>query len=82
MAGSSGLTKQQAEIAVQTILDSVVEALQSGEKVELRGFGSFHLRERKPRQGRNPKTSEEVQIPAKRVVYFRLGRELRKLINS
>ncbi len=82
MAGSSGLTKQQAEIAVQTILDSVVEALQSGDKVELRGFGSFRLRERKPRQGRNPKTNEEVQIPAKRVVYFRLGRELRKLINS
>ncbi len=82
MAGSSGLTKQQAEIAVQTILDSIVEALQSGDKLELRGFGSFRLRERKPRQGRNPKTSEEGQIPAKRVVYFRLGRELRKLINS
>ena len=82
MANNSDLTKQQAEVVVQTILDSIVEALQSGERVELRGFGSFRLRERKARLGRNPKTGESVQVPAKRVAHFRVGKELKELINS
>ncbi len=67
---------------VQTVLDSIVEALTSGEKVELRGFGSFHHRERNPRQSRNPKTGQKVQVPAKKVAYFRPGKGLKELINS
>ncbi len=79
---SSGLSKKDAEVIVQTVLDSIIDSLQRGEKVELRGFGSFRLRERSPRQGRNPKTGERVQVPAKKVPYFKPGKELKELINS
>ena len=82
VASNGGQTKQEAELVVQTVLDSIVEALNSGEKVELRGFGSFRHRERNPRQGRNPKTGEAVQVPAKRVPYFKPGMGLKELINS
>ncbi len=82
VAKTNGLTRIAAEVVVQTVLDSIVEALNSGEKVELRGFGSFRHRERNPRQGRNPKTGEVVQVAAKRVSYFRPGKELKELINS
>ncbi len=58
IAKTSGLTRPDAEVVVQTILDSIVEALSCGEKVELRGFGSFRHRQRSPRRGRNPKTGE------------------------
>ncbi len=82
MANNSDLTKQQAEGVVQTVLDSIVDSLQSGDKVEVRGFGSFRLRKRRPRIARNPKTGESVQVPAKKVAYFKLGKELKELINS
>ncbi len=82
VAKTNGLTRIDAEVVVQTVLDSIVEALNSGEKVELRGFGSFRHRERNPRQGRNPKTGENVQVPAKKVAYFRPGKGLKELINS
>ena len=79
---NSGLSKKDAEVIVQTVLDSVIESLQNGEKVELRGFGSFRLRVRASRQGRNPKTGEKVHVPAKKVPYFKPGKELKELINS
>jgi len=79
---NSGLSKKDAEVIVQTVLDSIIGSLQAGEKVELRGFGSFRLRERAPRLGRNPKTGEKVQVPAKKVPYFKPGKELREIINS
>jgi integration host factor subunit beta len=82
VSDASGLSKKDAEVIVQTVLDSIIESLQRGEKVELRGFGSFRLRERSPRQGRNPKTGEKVQVPAKKVPYFKPGKELKELINS
>ncbi len=82
VARNSDLSKKDAEVIVQTVLDSIVESLKSGEKVELRGFGSFRLRERASRQGRNPKTGEKVHVPAKRVPYFKPGKELKELINS
>ena len=82
VAKTNGLTRTDAEVVVQTVLDSIVEALNSGEKVELRGFGSFRHRQRSPRRGRNPKTGEIVQVPAKRVAYFRLGKGLKELLNS
>ena len=82
VANNSDLTKQLAKGVVQTVLDSIVDSLQSGDKVEVRGFGSFCLRERKARVGRNPKTGESVQVSAKKVAHFRLGKELKELINS
>ena len=79
---NSDLNKKDAEVIVQTVLDSIVDSLKSGEKVELRGFGSFRLRKRASRQGRNPKTGGKVFVPAKRVPYFKPGKELKTLINS
>jgi integration host factor subunit beta len=68
---------------VNTFLDSIIESLKTGEGVELRGFGSFRLRDRRARQGRNPRSGESIQVPPKRVVYFKLGKELRsKLIDD
>jgi integration host factor subunit beta len=82
VARDSDLSKKDAEVIVQTVLDSIVDSLKSGEKIELRGFGSFRLRERASREGRNPKTGEAVFVPAKRVPYFKPGKELRELIDS
>lgn len=82
VARNSDLSKKDAEVIVQTVLDSIVESLRSGKKVELRGFGSFRLRERASREGRNPKTGEKVLVPAKKVPYFKPGKELRELLNS
>ena len=82
VAENSHLTRTEAEIVVQTVLDSIVEALQSGDQIELRGFGSFRLRERKARLGRNPKTGGSVWVPARKIAYFKPGKKLRELINS
>lgn len=82
VAKNSDLTKKDAEVIVQTVLDSIIESLQEGEKVELRGFGSFRLRQRSSRMGRNPKTGEKVDVPAKKIPYFKPGKELKELINT
>ncbi|MGI8785466.1 MAG: integration host factor subunit beta [Acidobacteriota bacterium] len=82
VAKNSELTKKDAEVIVQTVLDSIIGSLQEGEKVELRGFGSFRLRQRSSRMGRNPKTGEKVDVPAKKIPYFKPGKELKELINS
>ena len=74
------LKKQDADLLVEVFLASVVDALHRGEGVELRGFGSFRLRDRKSRTGRNPRTGESISVPAKRVVYFKLGKDLRHLL--
>ena len=78
----SALTKKDAELIVETVFQSVVRALQGGDKVELRGFGSFRLRRREPRKGRNPKTGDRVDVPSKHVPYFKPGKELKDLINA
>ena len=75
------LTRKDSEIIVETIFDSVVRSLRSGDKIEIRGFGSFRIRQRNPRIGRNPKTGERVEVPAKRVPYFKPSKELRDLVN-
>src|ERR1017187_2732446 len=75
------LTRRDGEVIVETIFDSVIGALQSGDKIEIRGFGSFRIRQRNPRIGRNPKTGERVDVPAKRVPYFKPSKELRDLVN-
>ena len=76
-----GLTRRDAETLVEAVFDSVTAAIQRGDKMEVRGFGSFRIRERKPRTGRNPKTGAKVEIPAKRVPYFKPSKELRDRMN-
>ena len=75
------LTRRDSEVIVETIFDSVIGALKSGDKIEIRGFGSFRIRQRKPRIGRNPKTGTRVEVPAKKVPYFKPSKELRDLVN-
>jgi integration host factor subunit beta len=75
------LTRRDGEVIVETLFDSIIDALKSNDKVEVRGFGSFRSRQRKPRTGRNPKTGESVAVPAKRVPYFKPSKELRDLVN-
>jgi len=76
------LTKKQAETIVNIVFDSIVDSLRGGQKIELRGFGSFRLRSRKSRTGRNPKTGEKVEVPSKKIPYFKPGKELKELINN
>ena len=75
------LTRRDGEVIVETLFDSIIDALKTNDKVEVRGFGSFRSRQRKPRTGRNPKTGESVAVPAKRVPYFKPSKELRDLVN-
>lgn len=75
------LTRGDAEKIVETIFDSVIGALRTGDKIEIRGFGSFRTRQRKPRIGRNPKTGARVDVPAKRVPFFKPSKDLRDLVN-
>jgi integration host factor subunit beta len=72
-----GLTKKDSDILVNTFLNSIIAALRAGDNVELRGFGSFRLRERKPRIGRNPRSGQSIHVPSKRVVFFKLGKDLK-----
>ena len=81
VARAAELTKKDAERLVEIVFESIIETLNHGEKIELRGFGSFRVRERGARRGRNPKTGDPVSIPAKRVPYFKPGKELKELIN-
>ena len=76
------LTKKHAEIIVNTVVDSIVDSLKAGEKIELRGFGSFRIRHRGPRIGRNPKTGDKVDVPAKKIPYFKPGKDLREMLND
>ncbi|MBI3608611.1 MAG: integration host factor subunit beta [Nitrospirae bacterium] len=76
-----GLTKRQTEIIINAILDGVKETLARGDKIEIRGFGSFRLRNRRTREGRNPKTGMTVQVPAKHVPFFKAGKELKELVD-
>ena len=82
VARAAELTKKDAERLVEIVFESIIETLNNGEKIELRGFGSFRVRERGARRGRNPKTGDPVNIPAKRVPYFKPGKELKELINE
>jgi integration host factor subunit beta len=76
------LTKRQAEIVVNTMFNSVRDSLHKGDKTEIRGFGSFRLRTRRMKEGRNPKTGATVSVPAKRVPFFKAGKELKELLNK
>ena len=76
------VTRKESEVIVETILDSVVKSLREGEKVEIRGFGSFRTRERRGRVGRNPKSGESVIVPPKTIPYFKPSKELRDVVNG
>ena len=82
VARTTQLTKKHAEIMVNTVFDSIVDSLKDGEKIELRGFGSFRIRQRGSRTGRNPKTGARVEVPSKSIPYFKPGKELRELLNG
>lgn len=77
-----GITKKRTEVIVNIIFDSIKDALASKDKVEVRGFGSFHVRSRKERNGRNPKTGTPVMVPAKSVPFFKTGKELKGLVDN
>ena len=82
VASEAEMTKKDAEQLVEIIFESIIGALNEDEKIELRGFGSFRVRQRGARKGRNPKTGASVDIPAKRVAYFKPGKELKEVINK
>ena len=76
------LPRKESETIVETIFDSIIGALQKGEKIEIRGFGSFRTRERRGRVGRNPKTGEKVEVPAKKIPYFKPSKDLKDFVNN
>ena len=80
-ARHSQLAPKDAELAVKTMLDAMAQTLASGNRIEIRGFGSFGLNYRPPRTGRNPKTGERVQVPRKYVPHFKAGKELRERVD-
>ncbi len=76
------ISKKDTEVVVNTIFDSMTDALRAGKRIEIRGFGSFQVKVREAREGRNPKTGEEVRIPAKRTPFFKVGKELKERIDE
>ena len=76
------MTRKDSEVIVEAIFDSIVRSLRTGDKIEIRGFGSFRTRQRQPRVGRNPKTGTRVEVPSKRIPYFKPSKELKDLVNN
>lgn len=82
MAAKTEFTKKDAELALNAFVDVVTEALVEGDKVQLVGFGSFEVRKRAARKGRNPQTKEEIKIPASKAPVFKAGKALKDLVNN
>lgn len=76
------LPRKESETVVETVFESIIEALQKNDKIEIRGFGSFRSRERRGRVGRNPKTGAKVEVPPKRIPFFKPSKELKDFVNS
>src|ERR1700738_2453479 len=76
------LPRKESESIVETIFESIIEALQKSQKIEIRGFGSFRTRQRRGRIGRNPKTGAKVEVPAKKIPFFKPSKELKDFVNS
>ncbi len=76
------ISKKDTEIVVNTIFDSMAQTLMNGERIEIRGFGSFQVKVREARDGRNPKTGEPVHISAKRTPFFKVGKELKEMVDK
>ena len=81
VARNTDLTKKHAEQIVNTVFESIVDSLRDGDKIELRGFGSFRIRNRGSRIGRNPKTGARVAVPSKKIPYFKPGKHLKEMLN-
>lgn len=75
------LASRDVEVIVNTIFDSMTSELEQGGRIEIRGFGSFEVRTRKPRLGRNPKTGQSVEVGIRKVPFFKVGKELRERVN-
>lgn len=82
IADDVALSKKDSEVVVNAVFRCIIDALAEGDKVELRGFGSFRTRKRESRVGRNPKTGDRVDVPDKHVPFFKPGKNLKKLVNS
>ncbi len=82
IAARADLTKARAEMVVNCVFDTMTNALRDGEGIEIRGFGSFTVRPYKPYAGRNPRTGNPVPVPAKRLPFFKVGKELKELVNN
>jgi integration host factor subunit beta len=82
LAEQKNLTADQAKTVVETVFEEISASLERGQRVELRGFGSFGLKERSGRAGRNPKTGEAVKVEAKRIMFFKAGKELRERVDG
>jgi integration host factor subunit beta len=76
------LPRKESETIVETIFESIIHALQTGDKIEIRGFGSFRTRQRRGRVGRNPKTGAKVDVPPKRIPFFKPSKELKDFVNG
>jgi len=76
------MTRKESEVIVEAIFDSIVRSLRGGDKIEIRGFGSFRTRQRQSRIGRNPKTGTRVEVPAKKIPYFKPSKELKDVVNA
>src|SRR5579872_23987 len=76
------LPRKESEAIVETIFESIIQALQTGDKIEIRGFGSFRTRQRRGRIGRNPKTGAKVDVPPKRIPFFKPSKELKDFVNG
>src|SRR5450755_4159470 len=76
------LPRKESEAVVETIFEGIIKALQDGDRIEIRGFGSFRTRQRRGRTGRNPKTGAKVEVPAKRIPFFKPSRELKEFVNG
>ena len=76
------LPRKDSEVVVETVFESIIQALQTGDKIEIRGFGSFRTRQRRGRTGRNPKTGAKVEVPAKKIPFFKPSKELKDFVNN
>jgi integration host factor subunit beta len=82
VAAAEGITVKEAELAVKTVFASIEQALTKGDRVEIRGFGSFKVKEYQSYKGRNPKTGEIIQVKDKKLPFFKVGKELKERVNS
>ena len=82
LAFQKDISAKDSETVVETVFEEIAASLERGQRVELRGFGSFGLKERRSRAGRNPKTGESVKVEAKRVMFFKAGKELRERVDG
>ncbi len=82
IAQKQGITKSRAELVVNCVFSAMTDAMSQGDHIEIRGFGSFSIRDYRPYTGRNPRTNEPVAVGAKKLPFFKVGKELKELVND